>query len=636
MTYSLKPFNFNGNDLQFLLDQINFRPLFSKTAAGQLQVIVNWNGAGAIYDETGALIWDGASQTSADGNITVWSGTNPPYAGTLATDAQSAFNTSYGSLLDIAGLRHVDGTFNNLNPGQEYWGATDQAFLRMADAGYTAYVHQVLTGAPVSGLIAPTDWTHPLNGADSAAATAILSGLPLPSPSHIVTATDQAATFTIPSTTIEIADIDRTTTTFDGTIQYFDGQHVFADWTYTNGTTATQTDKIVVDAHGVEQIVIPGAAALQTTVTTVASGGELDAAYHGQLRAFDPMHPENYVSGLHRNIDGSVDVLDSYNSDYSVSFATPQSQTPVMHSVVDYTPRMISNLIASGGVVTLKDADGHRVDWNSGLYNGTSGTPAAQSAYKAIIDNWNAAHGTTDPQHINIATLIEGAAIVTDYGPVGANGSHDTQNRDNGEVYVGAANPGIAATNGIFTLFGQFFDHGLDFIGKASGSKIVIPLAVDDPLYGVLGQDGKPTTSITITRATVSGQDANGNATYINHDSPYIDQNQTYGAAADVTNILREWVQDPNDGHWLAGANLLDGHSIAADKAWTDAFGNISQKTLPTLNELRAAVTGSERTALTWEDVAGDLRHRDADGHVGYYNAGGEEVAYLDVNGAAK
>ena len=637
MTYTLKPFNFNLNDLQFMLDQINFRPLFTKTAAGDLQVIVNWNGVGAIFDQSGQLIWDGQSQFSADGNTTVWSGTNPPNAATLAADAQAAFNTSYSSLLDIAGLRNVDGTFNNLNPGQEHWGATDQPFLRMADADYSHYVQQSVSGAPASGLLAPSDAAHPFNATDAAAVQALLSALPPPAaPSHIVTTADSASTFAIPATTIEIAAIDRTTTAFDGTIQYFGGHHVFASWTYTNGTSGVTTDKYIVDASGVEQLVLPGSQTLTATTTTAASGGELDAQYHSQLQAFNPANPGSFVSGLHRNAGGTVNVLDSYNSDYTVSFATPQSQSPIMHSVVDYTPRMISNLIASGGVVTLKDADGHRVDWNSGLYNGTSGTLAEQAAYKAVIDNWNAAHGTVDPHHINTATLIEGAAIVTGYGLAAANGGHDTQNPDNGEVYVGAANPGIAATNGIFTLFGQFFDHGLDFIGKASGSKIVIPLAVDDPLYGVPGQDGKPATSITITRATVSGQDAHGNATYTNHDSPYIDQNQTYGAAADVTNILREWVQDPNDSHWHAGAHLLDGHSIATDKAWTDAFGNISQKTLPALNELRAAVTGSDRTALTWEDVSQDLRHRDAEGHVGYYDATGAEVAYLDVNGVAK
>ena len=42
--------------------------------------------------------------------------------------------------------------------------------------------------------------------------------------------------------------------------------------------------------------------------------------------------------------------------------------------------------------------------------------------------------------------------------------------------------PGDPSTSGIFTIFGQFFDHGLDFINKGGqGAKIVIPLSPDRP-----------------------------------------------------------------------------------------------------------------------------------------------------------
>jgi len=45
----------------------------------------------------------------------------------------------------------------------------------------------------------------------------------------------------------------------------------------------------------------------------------------------------------------------------------------------------------------------------------------------------------------------------------------------------------VSPVNGWFVLFGQFFDHGLDFIGKGGdGTRITINLAPDDPLYGVI------------------------------------------------------------------------------------------------------------------------------------------------------
>ena len=61
--------------------------------------------------------------------------------------------------------------------------------------------------------------------------------------------------------------------------------------------------------------------------------------------------------------------------------------------------------------------------------------------------------------------LIEGATVVTDYGIL-AGGQHDPQDPSNGEVFYGAINPGVAPGNSFLAYFGQFFDHGLDFIGK--------------------------------------------------------------------------------------------------------------------------------------------------------------------------
>ena len=110
---------------------------------------------------------------------------------------------------------------------------------------------------------------------------------------------------------------------------------------------------------------------------------------------------------------------------------------------------------------------------------------------------------------VDTADLVEGSLIAdpladSPYGLLQALGVQDQQNPNNGEYFIEAANPGVAPTNGFFAVFGQFFDHGLDFIGKGGNqpdAKITIPLSPDDPLYGVIGQDGQPTTTITISRA---------------------------------------------------------------------------------------------------------------------------------------
>ena len=289
------------------------------------------------------------------------------------------------------------------------------------------------------------------------------------------------------------------------------------------------------------------------------------------------------------------------------------SATVTLQNVVDYTPRMISQTISTGGVALLTEADlgvtgpnSHHIVFNTPLL---SDGVTVNSSYDA--------------------NGVQGIAIVKDYGLLSAGqlGQIDYQNPTSGENFIGATNPGVAPANGWFALFGQFFDHGLDFIDKSSGKTIKIALAQDDPLYGVKGPDGQPVTSITITRATPAGIDANGDVAYINHTSPYIDQSQTYGSSDQITNLLREWVSADGGATFHAGMNLFDGDSLS--DSWTRPDGTITNDTLPTLNELRNEVVATQRDALTWEDVL-NYRNRDDAGHVSAGNSG--QSLILDMN----
>ena len=262
------------------------------------------------------------------------------------------------------------------------------------------------------------------------------------------------------------------------------------------------------------------------------------------------------------------------NPDYQITGTTAGGVTTITNqqNAVDYTPRMISLTVTTGGVTFETDVNGH------------------------------------------IVHDADGKAVVQNYGLLETLGQQDKQNPDNAEFFIGQENPGVAPSNGWFALFGQFFDHGLDFIEKGGqGIKITIPLAATDPLFGVIGPDGKPATSITINRATISSFDSNGDPEYVNHTSPYIDQSQTYGSHAQMTSLLREWVVDPVSGTYHAGMNLFDGTTL--DTAWTNAFGELTTRTLPTLNELRSHILETGRDDITWEDVT-NLRNRDANGDV--------------------
>ncbi|SUW63931.1 Cyclolysin [Buttiauxella agrestis] len=123
----------------------------------------------------------------------------------------------------------------------------------------------------------------------------------------------------------------------------------------------------------------------------------------------------------------------------------------------------------------------------------------------------------------------------------------------NGSLSIPNLSPDVGlspAFNGWMTLFGQFFDHGLDLIPKEGNGIVFIPLQPDDPLY----VEGSSTNFMVLTRAKV---DANHET--VNLTTPFIDQNQTYTSHPSHQIFIREYVMidgkpEPT-GNLLGGAN---------------------------------------------------------------------------------
>ena len=115
-----------------------------------------------------------------------------------------------------------------------------------------------------------------------------------------------------------------------------------------------------------------------------------------------------------------------------------------------------------------------------------------------------------------------------------------------------------APYNSLFTLFGQFFDHGLDLISKGGSGTVYIPLQPDDPLY----VPGSHSNFMVMTRAS---RDGDGDT--INTTTPWVDQNQTYTSHASHQVFLREYMTGP-DGKTIATGNLLEGARGLA--TWAD------------------------------------------------------------------
>ncbi|HEY0475286.1 MAG TPA: peroxidase family protein [Kribbella sp.] len=124
--------------------------------------------------------------------------------------------------------------------------------------------------------------------------------------------------------------------------------------------------------------------------------------------------------------------------------------------------------------------------------------------------------------------------------------------------------------NSWFTLFGQFFDHGVDFTVK-SGGAVIVPLRDGDPL--IFGPDGvagggddlaPDKRFMVLTRAknqpgpdgTMGTADDVQEAT--NTDSPWVDQSQTYTSHPSHQVFVREYVTAAN-GRPVANGKMLRG-----------------------------------------------------------------------------
>ena len=122
-----------------------------------------------------------------------------------------------------------------------------------------------------------------------------------------------------------------------------------------------------------------------------------------------------------------------------------------------------------------------------------------------------------------------------------------------------------APYNSWFTLFGQFFDHGLDLVTKGGGT-VFIPLQPDDPLY----VEGSPTNFMVLTRATNQpGPDgvlgtSDDVREHTNTTTPFVDQNQTYTSHPSHQVFLREYVRD-GDGRPVATGRLIENRDPGPD-----------------------------------------------------------------------
>jgi Ca2+-binding RTX toxin-like protein len=232
----------------------------------------------------------------------------------------------------------------------------------------------------------------------------------------------------------------------------------------------------------------------------------------------------------------------SFGPAESGSFGGPPKATSYAQksgSVFDSRPRTISNLIAD------------QTSTNPAAV-AAAGFPARTQGNEGVVPC------ITDPDPE--ATPPVAAS------PDGCVPSHNTLFIPNVTTDVGLSPP----YNSLFTLFGQFFDHGIDQTVKGGGT-VYVPLKADDPLiagpdhvFGNADDLNPHMRFMVLTRGqNQPGQDgilgtADDVQDALNTNSPWVDQSQTYSSHASHHVFLREYVNNPS-GRPVATGNMLGG-----------------------------------------------------------------------------
>src|SRR5262245_59698392 len=99
-----------------------------------------------------------------------------------------------------------------------------------------------------------------------------------------------------------------------------------------------------------------------------------------------------------------------------------------------------------------------------------------------VISNLIVDPTPNNPAAVTTFQRVPGSELITSPGLDGIFGTPD----DTPVFFIPNVTPDVglsAPFNTWMTFFGQFFDHGLDFVTKGGNGTIFIPLMPDDPLY---------------------------------------------------------------------------------------------------------------------------------------------------------
>ncbi|WP_411340015.1 peroxidase family protein [Sphingopyxis sp. J-6] len=433
------------------------------------------------------------------------------------------------------GLRTVDGSYNNLLPGRENWGASDQSFpgiftpQYMNDADGDRYDFNPLPDAET--LYTNNDYANagprpgsqpgPGSGTVIDADPRIISNLivdqTLNNPAAIAAALTHAGLSGAALMTA-LTEIVAARDALDAAIAAADGAEG-AIGGLTAAVAAAQS--VLADAQAADS-----AAAAQAATDQAAS----EAA-------------EEAVAPAMEARDASLSAYIAFLSD----------TTPNETQAAEIAAAFEAYGAAEAAYQLARDAaDASEATAAASAAAATAAAAAAAAAQTALADAQTA---LADAQAAaGAATAAEAAldAVLVEHGV----------EMDGNTVFLPNVSPdeGLSSPfNGWMTIFGQFFDHGLDLVAKGGNGTVYVPLSPDDPLYVPGGQNYIALTRVTVDAGAdgILGTSDDGPGPK-NLTTPWVDQNQTYGSTASKQVFMREYIPGP-DGKPVSSGLLLEG-----------------------------------------------------------------------------
>jgi len=416
------------------------------------------------------------------------------------------------------GLRTVDGTFNSLVPGQQHYGSADQTMPRLLEPEFRDAENGI------DGPGAPPGFP----GSGTQTSYEQTSGYVVDSQPRIISNLIVDQSLNNPAAVMAALE-------YAGSSDVFGDAQLVANALATLKTAeaAALGNSALVEASAA--LLAASAAAAQAAAVEAAqvqAQADADALAHSEALALVTAAQAAEGAALAallfalNNGGDVVGTLATYNAAAAATAAAQeQAGTAGESATASAALAMEAQIVAQAAATQLaSDTAAHEL-----LLAEVAETSAEVAVAQAALDG-----------------LLDDLGIVM----------------DNGSVLVPNVSPdeGLSAPfNAWMSLFGQFFDHGLDLVNKGGSGTVYIPLQPDDPLY----VEGSHSNFMVLTRATNQpGPDgilgtADDVREHVNQTTPFVDQNQTYTSHASHQVFLREYAMV--DGKPVATGHMLDG-----------------------------------------------------------------------------